>query len=570
MEVMKVRLREFGTVLDLRRDRYAGATAGMIPCLTGQLTGRMTLNSPIPSYLQVGEHKVYIRYANQPVTCRECNLPGHMALDCPARKNRLLPAPPKIVPQKTNGGKEKSMAAALQSASRSPSTPTELPPLPDRSWTVVSRRKKNQNKTEGDETVLVPEKPPIIVLPSAESSTEIVVESQDMETLSAEPTPTGEVLLDLAKEHGRTDMSASEFEKDMSAIETSVPACPHHQREDGRDRGNKRKRKTNHEEVAFSSCPILESLFQVFASPGPNKADTAVLVSKTLKEQSHTCDPDGRLLCINLGPVSFVSLYAPSGRIFRDERSTFFRVIVPAFLSCVKEPIVLMGDFNAVDDRGDRLRKAGTTPSTPVDHALVALVGGLELVDVWKALRPRDSGHTYFNQGGSARIDRIYCSRSIRQEFTLITTDTKYVTDHAVLHAASSIIPVIPTPRPPRPSIWKLNTKILSEDAFRRQLTTFIRHAAALPLKSVNVVTWWDSVFKPGVKRIAQSYCRRRASLVKEMGQFYQNCLVEITDPTTELDWPTFQALREEARELHLRALTQVAQIYPLDIQEMD
>jgi hypothetical protein len=214
-----------------------------------------------------------------------------------------------------------------------------------------------------------------------------------------------------------------------------------------------------------------------------------------------------------------------------------------------------MGDFNAVDDRGDRLRKAGTTPSTPVDHALVALVGGLELVDVWKALRPRDSGHTYFHQGGSARIDRIYCSRSIRQEFTLITTDTTYVTDHAVLHAACSILPVLPTPRPPRPSIWKLNTKILSEDAFRRQLTTFISHAVALPLKSINVVTWWDSVFKPGVKRIAQSYCRRRASLVKEMGQFYQNCLAEITDPTTELDWPTFQALREEAREWHLRAL---------------
>ncbi|EFX62005.1 hypothetical protein DAPPUDRAFT_120647, partial [Daphnia pulex] len=197
----------------------------------------------------------------------------------------------------------------------------------------------------------------------------------------------------------------------------------------------------------------------------------------------------------------------------------------------------------------------GNNPFHPSRSCVGGFSGGLEVVDVWKALRPRDSGHTYFHQGGSARIDRIYCSRSIRQEFTLITTDTTYVTDHAVLHAACSILPVIPTPRPPRPSISKLNTKILSEDAFRRQLTTFIRHAAALPLKSVNVVTWWDSVFKPGVKRIAQSYCRRRASLVKEMGQFYQNCLAEITDPTTELDWPTFQALREEAREWHLRAL---------------
>jgi hypothetical protein len=233
MEVMKVRLREFGTVLDLRRDRYAGATAGMIPCLTGQLTVRMTLNSPIPSYLQVGEHKVYIRYANQPVTCRECNLPGHMALDCPARKSRLLPAPPKNTPQKPNGGKEKSMAAALQSTSRPPITPAEFPPLPVGSWTEVSRRKKNQNKAEGDETILVPETPPTIFPSSTESSTAIVAESQEMETLSAELTPTGEVLIDLAREHGHTDISASEFEEDMSTKEqssSSVPASPKRRR----------------------------------------------------------------------------------------------------------------------------------------------------------------------------------------------------------------------------------------------------------------------------------------------------------------------------------------------------
>lgn len=53
--------------------------------------GMVTPNTP---YLQVVDHKVYIRYANQTVKCRECNLLVHMALECPTRKTHDLPAPP--------------------------------------------------------------------------------------------------------------------------------------------------------------------------------------------------------------------------------------------------------------------------------------------------------------------------------------------------------------------------------------------------------------------------------------------------------------------------------------------
>ena len=94
---------------------------------------------------------------------------------------------------------------------------------------------------------------------------------------------------------------------------------------------------------------------------------------------------------------------------------------VPAFLASLKRPVVLMGDFNAVDDRANNIRNAGTNPSAPIDHALVAMVSGLEMVDVWKALGPRDAGHTYFHQGGSARIDRIYFSRSLWHDLASLT-----------------------------------------------------------------------------------------------------------------------------------------------------
>lgn len=39
-------------------------------------------------------------------------------------------------------------------------------------------------------------------------------------------------------------------------------------------------------------------------------------------------------------------------------------------------------------------------------------------------------------------------------------------------------------------------------------------------------------VFKLGVKRIAQSYCRRPAELLKNIGLFYQNCPQDLTART--------------------------------------
>lgn len=95
------------------------------------------------------------------------------------------------------------------------------------------------------------------------------------------------------------------------------------------------------QEVAFPTYPI------------PNKAGTAVLVANNISVQYHKCDPDGLLFCVNFGPVSFVSFYAASGRIFRKERSVFFRINVPAFYLFVKKPTVIMGELNAVDERGD-------------------------------------------------------------------------------------------------------------------------------------------------------------------------------------------------------------------------
>jgi hypothetical protein len=121
---------------------------------------------------------------------------------------------------------------------------------------------------------------------------------------------------------------------------------------------------------------------------------------------------------------------------FSGGAERLFRVVVPAFLSSVKRPLILVGDFNAVDGPQDRLRLAGTTPSILVDHALVALVSSLELVDMWKALWPRDLGHTYTHQGDL--LDSTGFTFPVHQ-FSSLNTLKPFLDPHCVLRVGGRI-----------------------------------------------------------------------------------------------------------------------------------
>lgn len=145
----------------------------------------------------------------------------------------------------------------------------------------------------------------------------------------------------------------------------------------------------------------------------------------------------------------------PIGQTIAWRAQWFFRMVIPSFLAKRRGPIVLVGDFNAVDSTADWIRLSGTLLSTPVDHALVVLVASMELVNVWKALRQSDFGFTYIHHSGSARIDRIYCSRAIKHQFTLIHCDTNYVSDHAAVHANCNILLANTAPRRVGRSIWE-------------------------------------------------------------------------------------------------------------------
>ena len=80
--------------------------------------------------------------------------------------------------------------------------------------------------------------------------------------------------------------------------------------------------------------------------------------------------PERRIIRADVGDKTIHNIYAPAGGAKNSEKGQiFFRETFPANIRSVKYPVVIVGDFNAVEDTVDKTRK--TKVSTLVNKALV-------------------------------------------------------------------------------------------------------------------------------------------------------------------------------------------------------
>ena len=245
------------------------------------------------------------------------------------------------------------------------------------------------------------------------------------------------------------------------------------------------------QEVTFFECSVLESHFHLISNVGPRKLGTAVLIRRGVSFSRELLEPDGRLISVDVGPFTFINIYAHSGTTRRAERSTLFLKTIPAYAATSRLPIVMVGDFNCIDDANDRSQTQNPTSTTiHLDSALSELVSGLDLVDVWKRLRPSDKGHTHHYHNGSSRIDRIYTSSSFSENFSSIVVRLVSISDHFPLEATLSC-DLEPQNRFNVGGFWKFNTSVLSEEAFQGKIYSFMENSVDHPLRESNVTDWW-------------------------------------------------------------------------------
>jgi exonuclease III len=161
------------------------------------------------------------------------------------------------------------------------------------------------------------------------------------------------------------------------------------------------------QEVTFYECSLLEQYYTLLSNVGPRRLGTAMLLRKGITFSRELLEPEGRLISIDVGSVTMINVYAPSGTQVREERNEFFRKTVPAYALTSKLPVILMGDFNCVELTNDRSNNNCTAPSTKINRALTEMIAAFELVDIWLKLEPGNKGHTFFHPKGSSRLDRV-------------------------------------------------------------------------------------------------------------------------------------------------------------------
>ena len=279
------------------------------------------------------------------------------------------------------------------------------------------------------------------------------------------------------------------------------------------------------QEVKFKKCPLLESSFNIIVNLGPRKRGTAVLVKKNIVVEKTLIEPEGRLISIDINGLTIICVYAPSGETNKPQRDEFFERTIPAYAALSRNPIVLLGDFNAVENFNERRSTGRTRRRHKNLKALQELSAGLDLVDIWRSLRPNEQGFTFHSSRSLSRIDRIYSSRQLN--FTDIEIERLTIGDHDPLIASLSYERETRNHRNAS-CLWKMNTAILSEDRYARTVSSFLTKAIQHPAREKDVGYWWERVFKPGLRRATIQYCKTRAWLQKNTREFLQDCLSEV------------------------------------------
>lgn len=306
------------------------------------------------------------------------------------------------------------------------------------------------------------------------------------------------------------------------------------------------------QEVKFNECPILESSFKLITNLGPRKRGTAVLIRRNISIKRTLIEPEGRLLSVDLNGLTVICVYAPSGETNKPQRDEFFQSTIPAYTSLTKNPIILLGDFNAVESHGER-RSTSTRTRQRLTNviALQNMSAGLDLVDVWRSLRPNEQGFTFHSPRSFSRIDRIYSSRQLN--FTDIEIARLAIGDHDPLIASLSY-DCEANNRRNTSFLWKLNTAILSEERYARVVSNFIEKASKHPAREKDVGHWWEQVFKPGLKRETIQYCKTRAWLQRNTREFLQDCLSEVIN-ATKFEPTKYYELKRKFREWEAETL---------------
>ena len=302
------------------------------------------------------------------------------------------------------------------------------------------------------------------------------------------------------------------------------------------------------QEMNFKTCPMLESEFSLISNIGINGSGVGLAIKKNIKFDQVVKDGEGRILKCKVAGLNLVNIYAPSGREKREERNAFFQRNITPYLTSLKGPVMVMGDFNSVEHQDDMKIKKHRRNSKIISKHLKEFIQAFQLTDIWLSKGGSKKEHTFFYPKGSSRIDRIY----VEQGFDQFIDNVKYLATELSDHLAVAVCITCQEQKPSKISSgWRMNSSILTNPIFINEFTEWWEGINERKIKKNKICEWWDKVFKTGLKRVAIKCSKVIAKNLKEKRLNDQIVLEDIVSKLNEGEdlWEELKTTKKSIKE---------------------
>ena len=235
-------------------------------------------------------------------------------------------------------------------------------------------------------------------------------------------------------------------------------------------------------------------------------------------------DTNGRAIFFDISGLTLGNVYLHSGTdaLSRSGRENFCAETIPQLLVNCKESGCWGGDLNCIT----RVEDCTHNPESKISPSLRRLINTFSLVDSYRGLYPNIRCFSrYYSRGGeevgASRIDRSYHWGNI----TVVESEYDAVafSDHQA-HIVTISLPdslvhsISPRSRP----FFKTSPEVVMDKCFKNRLQQEMIGWLEIKERGLGIISWWEIVVKPGIKRLAIS----RSKEIQRLKRSRLNCLM--------------------------------------------
>ena len=217
-----------------------------------------------------------------------------------------------------------------------------------------------------------------------------------------------------------------------------------------------------------------------------------------------------RLMCLVVGELVVINLYAASGRQGRRERQVFFGETVERLVRNYSRNLpVILGDFNCILENKD----AANNPQQKKCESLRQLINLYKYVDIYREVYPNNIVYTFIRNNSASRLDRIYVPGEIVSNCRVVELIPAPFSDHSGMTLVLNVggVRTVRDGERRRKSYWKLNNKILESEDFLPNFKDVYQRCILQISSYPDICEWWENCVKPLVTSFLKQFSVEQA-----------------------------------------------------------